>query len=72
MSDKVVIRYESVGGRHWAELIEKTDCWFYKGNDSGGTIYADTEKVAIQLFLDKVEGGYFLPDNAVKKMVRVK
>jgi hypothetical protein len=69
----VVARWESSGGKHWAELHDNGDGSFsYRGNGCGGFMGAMSQALAIAELERKVGDGYFLPDVAKTPMKRVK
>ncbi len=60
-------RWESKSGKHWAELYTDGDGYmFYRGNGCGGNLGQSRES-----FDEKIQNGYFLPDNAKTPMHRV-
>jgi hypothetical protein len=69
----VVARWESRGGKHWAELHDNGDGSFsYRGNGCGGCLGCMTQAQALAELERRVLDGYFLPDVAKTQMRRVK
>lgn len=66
-----VARWESKTGKHWVELFVDEGYAFYRANGAGGNLGRITEEGAIALLQQKVDSGYFLPDNAKTPMKRV-
>ena len=61
---RILARWESCGGKHWAELYADEHGYGYEGNGCGGTIPASSDSHARALMQVKVDSGYFLPDDA--------
>jgi hypothetical protein len=69
---RILARWESCGGKHWAELYADEHGYGYEGNGCGGTIPASSDSHARALMQVKVDSGYFLPDDARMPPVKLK
>ncbi len=68
----MIAKWESRGGKHYAELYHNAGCYGYKGNGCGGSLGPlATKEKAIAIMQARVDSGYFLPDKAVLPMKRV-
>ncbi len=71
----MIARWESRGGKHYAELYHTATGYGYRGNGCGGSLAtvatAATAATAVTIMQARVDSGYFLPDKAVLPMVRV-
>ena len=66
---KLIARWESKSGKHWVELYEDEHGWSYSSPGACGSL--GLCDVAIQAMQQRVDDGYFLPDNAKTPMKRV-
>lgn len=66
----VVMRYESRGGKYWAQLEQDHLGFCYSANDGCGSFGNMSEQDARAEFVRRVENGYFLPDAAKTAMAR--
>lgn len=68
----VLARWESRGGKHFAELHKSVSGYSYTGNGCGGSLGAlESDGAAVTVMQTRVDSGYFLPDSAILPMKRV-
>lgn len=73
---KTLARWESRGGKHWAEFdsceVHGTTVYGYHSNGASGSFGTLDYAAALAEMEGKVATGYFLPDNARTPMRKVK
>ena len=71
MTYEIIARWESRGGKHYAELHHDGEHAFYRGNGCGGNMGLISCDAAIGELQAKVDSVYCLPDSAKTPMRRV-
>jgi len=68
----IVARWESRSGKHWVILQHSVNGYSYVANGCGGSLGpVESGVAAVTIMQEKVDSGYFLPDNAKLPMRRI-